>query len=112
LPPALASKELRDEARLAIQGAEQVLDVEQPRLDLNDEEMLRLMPPNDVHRPTLSEVAEGVLDDYGPPRRAQQRNDSIGQLGMTGVEESSDLGGRHSRLELKLHADALGNGPH
>jgi hypothetical protein len=77
------------EACFAIVRGDRRLGIRDDRLDLDDEERLGAgVPPNNIDRATLAEMAEGDLDGRLPAMRVEQADDLVDQPGVRRIEES------------------------
>ncbi len=70
------------------------------------------MPPDDISRPSLTEVAEGPLHDDLPPRAAQDMDDLIDEGSVTRIEEAFELGSSPPWRELDRRIKRLCHGSH
>jgi hypothetical protein len=63
LPASLTRQQVGHDADLAVEGRQQLLEIDEARLDLDDEEGEATLPPSDdVDRASLPVVIEGVFD--------------------------------------------------
>ena len=112
IPATIPPKQLRNDATLPIQRREEILDVQERRLDLDDQERpARRMPADDINRPALAVVTERVLRHCLPASIVELAQDRLHEPRVSLVQEPRHLRGGHARRELSADADCLGHEP-
>jgi hypothetical protein len=88
MPSAFAPDDSGDDARFPIDAGMNILDVRKAHLHLVDGQSTLDRPPGQqVYRPTLSVVVEGVLNDHLPARRSVEPHGSFDQGGVASVQK-------------------------
>jgi hypothetical protein len=107
-PTSIAREEAWHHTTLPIQGCEQLLHVEEPGLDLDDEQGARRgMPSDDVDRTAISVMIEGQLRHGLPAPRSQVPEYLLHDGGVTVVEKARYLSSEEAWHELDRHANRL-----
>src|SRR5436189_1656243 len=91
-PAALPGQERRYEPRLPIHRREQVLDVDDPRLELDDDQGTSGgVPTDDVNGAALTKMIEAVLDQHFVAFGAQERHDDLCECRVITIQEPIEL---------------------
>ena len=101
-PAVLLREEGRDHANLAIQRTDQVLQVDDRRFHLDDQERSRsCVPCRHVDRSSIAEVIEGVLDDDLESARAEVPHDEFHDRRMALVKQLGQVRASPAWLDVK-----------